>query len=841
MTAIDAPRNEIGIRHDNEPADQVRVRTPATVIVPTRNEEGNVRELLRRLVPVLPAGSEVIFVDDSDDDTVAVIEEAAADRALPVRVHHREPGQRGDGLGGAVAAGLAKATCDWCVVMDADLQHPPELVPVLVAEGQATESQLVVASRYGGAGDADTFSAGRAALSTWATRLTKAFFPRRLAAVHDPMSGFFAVRRDAVDVTSLRPNGFKILLEIAVRCGPLRTIEVPFHFGRRFAGESKANLAECARLVSSLSRLWFAARSTRPAGRMLGFGLVGLSGLLVNTVALWFVAQVVGLHYAPGVVLATVASTVWNWALLERLVYPSGARRARMARLGAFAGLNVLALFLRVPLIALLVESLAVNYLVANAATIVLIFALRFVLSDSVIFRGTTTAATAPEAPSTAAPVADTTVAAAAAPVAAPVAAPAAVVPTPVAATVAPTLDEVAPEEPAVVATATNAPGNDGYLPHRYVVPGVATIGSEVPLPELQWFLTPFRTRGPFDIEIRVGRIGHLHGHVQFVAEDASRRYEEHLGAFGANFHIEMGDRIRITVGPLLEHSPHVLYTNVVEALLRFLAVTHKRVLLHSACVRLGNTGIMLSARTDTGKTGTILRLIREEGATFLSDDMTIISPKGRAHCFPKPLTISHHTLLAVDSHGLSKREWRWLRLQSRLHSKEGRQFGMRLAAMNLPIMTVNAMTQAVVPPPKYDVDRLVPCDVARRVDVSDLFIIERGLNEIADVSTGDALPELIDNTDDAYGFPPFATLAPTLVVGGMDYAQLRRREEELLAKALRHIRVRRVVRDDFGWPAAIRSLVAEDSIRAADGEGAGRRARRGLRRGKVHAPVAAS
>ena len=407
--------------------------------------------------------------------------------------------------------------------------------------------------------------------------------------------------------------------------------------------------------------------------------------------------------------------------------------------------------------------------------------------------------------------------------------------------TVGPTLDEVRPEEPVVVATATTAPVRDGYLPHRYDVPGVATIGSEVPLPELQWFLTPFRTRGPFDIEIRVGRIGHLHGHVQFVAQDESRRYEEHLGAFGANFHIEMGERIRITVGPLLEHSPHVLYTNVVEALLRFLAVTKKRVLLHSACVRLGNTGIMLSARTDTGKTGTILRLIREEGATFLSDDMTIISPKGRAHCFPKPLTISHHTLLAVDSQGLSKREWRWLRLQSRLHSKEGRQFGMRLAAMNLPIMTVNAMTQAVVPPPKYDVDRLVPCDVARRVDVSDLFIIERGLNEVADVTAGDALPELIDNTDDAYGFPPFATLAPTLVVGGMDYAQLRQREEELLAKALRHIRVRRVVRDDFGWPSAIRSLVAEDSIRDANGERADRHARRGLRRGKVHAPVVAS
>lgn len=763
-----------------EPTSSLGGLVPATsVLIPTRNEEANVGELLRRLVPVLPSGSEVLFVDDSDDGTVAAVEEAAAGLDVPVHVHHREPGERGDGLGGAVAAGLARATCDWCVVMDADLQHPPEIVPALVRRGAETGSELVVASRYDGGGDAGSFSRGRAAMSTWATRLTKSFFPRRLAQISDPMSGFFAVRRDVVDLDRLRPNGFKILLEIAVRCGPLRTKEVPFHFGTRFAGASKANLVECFRLATTLSRLWFAARAGHARGRLVGFGLIGLSGLLVNTLALWFAAQVLGFHYVVGVVAATALSTTWNWGLLERLVYPGGSGRAAVSRLGAFALVNVAALVLRVPLVALLVEQFAVNYLVANAASLVLLFAGRFVASDSLIFRPAREQHTAPAAP----------------------------------VLTAEALLEPEPTKDVVVAS----PDGGGYLAHRYVIPGVATIGSEVPLPELQWFLTPFRTRGPFDIEIRVRRIGRPHGHVQFVADAASRRYEEHLGAFGANFHLEMGDRIRVTVGPLLEHSPHVLYTNVVEALLRFLAVARGRVLLHSACVRLGDTGIMLSARTDTGKTGTILRLIREEGATFLSDDMTVLSPSGRAHCFPKPLTISHHTLLAVDSQGLSSREWRRLRLQSRLHSKEGRQFGMRLARMNLPIMTFNAVTQAVVPPPKYDVDRLVACDVARHVDVSDLFIIERGANDLADVATADALGELIENTDDAYGFPPFATLAPTLVVAGMDYDALRQREAELLARALRHIRVRRVVRDDFGWPAEIRALVAaEAGLRAS-------------------------
>ena len=141
-----------------------------------------------------------------------------------------------------------------------------------------------------------------------------------------------------------------------------------------------------------------------------------------------------------------------------------------------------------------------------------------------------------------------------------------------------------------------------------------------------------------------MARVGHLRGHVVLTADgEVNRLYVRSTSErLGANFRLEMGETIRITAGPLLEHSPHVLYTNIVEALLRFLAVTKGRVLLHSACVRLGDTGVMLSARTDTGKTGTILRMIREQGATFLSDDMTIVEPSGRAHCFPKPLTISH-------------------------------------------------------------------------------------------------------------------------------------------------------------------------------------------------------
>ncbi|MEJ8642729.1 glycosyltransferase family 2 protein [Streptomyces sp. MS1.HAVA.3] len=108
-----------------------------TLIIPTFNEAGNVGELLRRLGEALPdhLPCEVLFVDDSTDDTPAVIEKAAADHPFPVSVLHREVAV--GGLGGAVVEGVKRADTDWIVVMDADLQHPPHLVPNSSARASA--------------------------------------------------------------------------------------------------------------------------------------------------------------------------------------------------------------------------------------------------------------------------------------------------------------------------------------------------------------------------------------------------------------------------------------------------------------------------------------------------------------------------------------------------------------------------------------------------------------------------------------------------------------------------------------------------------------------------------
>ena len=238
-----------------------------SLVVPTRDERDNVSPLLARLDNVDPdVRLEVLFVDDSDDDTPGVIRKLAARSSRRVAVIHRASAQRDGGLGGAVLAGLKAARSEWVCVMDADLQHPPELLGVLLEEARRSGADVVVASRYCPGGEVGNFSAVRTTLSRSSALVARTLFPRRLRRVSDPLSGFFLIRRTAVDLTDLRPRGFKILLEILVRGGPLSTSEVPFRFGDRHAGESKASLREGFRYVRRLIEL----RARRPRRRDRG-------------------------------------------------------------------------------------------------------------------------------------------------------------------------------------------------------------------------------------------------------------------------------------------------------------------------------------------------------------------------------------------------------------------------------------------------------------------------------------------------------------------------------------------------------------------------------------------
>lgn len=340
---------------------------------------------------------------------------------------------------------------------------------------------------------------------------------------------------------------------------------------------------------------------------------------------------------------------------------------------------------------------------------------------------------------------------------------------------------------------------------YNYDIDGIIKVASAVRLPELQFFATP-RVSQP-DLVIEVAPVGGLRPRSRrsLVANGHRLVYREHLGSLASNFEIDLGSPVTVIASPLLALSRHVLYTNIVEALLRFLFIERGRMLLHAACLGLDGRGVLLSALTDTGKTSTILRLLTDRGGVFLSDDMTIIDSQGTASRYPKPLTISAHTLAAVPQNHLRARERVALYIQSRVHSRTGRSVGKRLGDVNLPIMTINAIVQVAVPPPKYMITDLVPCQIERQVPITDLFIIERGGPRAATpVEPGEAIEELITNTEDAYGFPPYAQVAPQLVIDGRDYLGLCQREREILSSALRAVPVTRLRTDDFGWASLI-------------------------------------
>lgn len=353
--------------------------TRVTVIVPTFNEAPNVAELVRRVgVATRGLDAEMLFVDDSTDDTAEVVRAVARTAELPVRVLHRE--EPVGGLGGAVLEGVRASSSPHVLVMDGDLQHPPELIPTIVARAQEDDVDVVVASRYVGDGSSAGLSGVvRQAVSSTSTAVTRAMFPVRLRDCSDPMTGFFAVRRAAVDLEELRPRGFKILLEILAR-HPMRVVEVPFVFGERFAGQSKANLAQGLHFLWQLAGLRF--------GRMSRFAIIGGLGALANIAIVWLLTTL-GAPWLLAAVVAAELTIVGNFLLQERFVFRDLRHEGKgvWARFGQSFTFNNVETVVRLPVMALLVETMHVAAVLATAITLVVAFVVRFTFHSRVVYR----------------------------------------------------------------------------------------------------------------------------------------------------------------------------------------------------------------------------------------------------------------------------------------------------------------------------------------------------------------------------------------------------------------------------------------------------------------------
>jgi dolichol-phosphate mannosyltransferase len=358
-----------------------------SIIVPTRNEAGNIEKLLSGIQQALLGKKvEVIFVDDSSDNTPEIINNVSTQfDDIHVCMIHREPHQRIGGLGGAVVAGLQSAGAEYAVVMDGDLQHPPSLLPTLLEKAVTQHVDMVVATRRSQESTVAGLNAARNFISRVLDLTARVFFPKQLQGVSDPLTGFFLVRVNAINPQTLQPKGFKILLEILVRNPNLLKAEVPFHFGERFAGQSKASAKEVFKYLNLLWVLRFGEGTLR----FMGFALVGLSGIVVNSLALFVATDLLKIFYIYSAAIATVISTVWNFTLNETLVYRVKSKASsRFGRLVIFFVMNVIALALRTPIMYIFTSVIGIYYIISNLLSLGLLTLARFALADNIIWAG---------------------------------------------------------------------------------------------------------------------------------------------------------------------------------------------------------------------------------------------------------------------------------------------------------------------------------------------------------------------------------------------------------------------------------------------------------------------
>jgi dolichol-phosphate mannosyltransferase len=342
-----------------------------SLVIPTFNEARNLAELVSRLTSVLdrclPGRYELIVVDDDSPDQTWALALGLTDRHPALRVMRR----RGEkGLSTAVIRGWQAARGEVLAVIDADLQHPPEVVEGLWAE-MANGADLAAASRRAAGGGMNDWSIVRRALSRGAQLLGLCVLPGVVGRVSDPMSGYFMVRRSAIEGTPLSPLGYKILIEVIGRGRIRRIAEVGYVFRERAAGESKVTAKLYLEYLRHLLRLRLALL---PA-RFPKFAAVGLTGVAVDMLVLWLLRGRLGWPLTTskliGAEVAIANNFLWNdlWTFGDVAVR-QGDRLARLRRFGKFNAICAAGLALSVGLLEMQVGIFKVNPYLANAVAI---------------------------------------------------------------------------------------------------------------------------------------------------------------------------------------------------------------------------------------------------------------------------------------------------------------------------------------------------------------------------------------------------------------------------------------------------------------------------------------
>jgi len=303
-----------------------------SLIIPTYNERNNVSGIVQQLTalldPLLPGNYELILVDDDSPDGTWEVGVSLMETCPQLGVIRRTTER---GLASAVIRGWQRSRGRVLGVIDADLQHPPEILAALL---RAIEqgADLAVASRHVEGGGVSEWSFMRRALSRGAQILGLVLLPEVVGRVSDPMSGYFLVRREAIAGPILNPKGYKILLEVLGR-GTVQTIaEVGYVFQERSEGESKVTWRHYFDYLHHLLRLRVRRSRQRgvlrlPWGRFLRFATVGFSGVFVDYTVFYLLFSQLGWGLTTSNVLSAEVAIFNNFLWNDAWTFSDLAQR----------------------------------------------------------------------------------------------------------------------------------------------------------------------------------------------------------------------------------------------------------------------------------------------------------------------------------------------------------------------------------------------------------------------------------------------------------------------------------------------------------------------------------
>ncbi|NWG36046.1 MAG: glycosyltransferase family 2 protein [Nitrososphaera sp.] len=349
---------------------------PLSIVLPTYNESQNITRVIDSISDSIPEGTkaEIIVVDDSSPDGTGSVVADYANRlgqGMKKRLHIEvinRPGKMG--LSSAILAGVESACGDVVVVMDSDMSHPPQTIPRMLEELAHSKCDIVVASRYIKGGGVSGWPFKRKLMSKGATKIAQYSLG---ITVKDPMSGFFAFRRQIIEGIKFDAIGYKMLLEILVKAKGARIKEIPYTFTNRRLGSSKLDTSTMIDYVRAVWRLYRYGRSApeekRRSVRFLSkagrFYTVGASGLLVNYLvsfvltalfpAIWYLHATIA-----GIALSITSNFILNklWTFEDR---DFSAKRT-LVQYGMFAGFSAFGALVQLGMVYYLVESQGQSY-----------------------------------------------------------------------------------------------------------------------------------------------------------------------------------------------------------------------------------------------------------------------------------------------------------------------------------------------------------------------------------------------------------------------------------------------------------------------------------------------